>query len=376
MSMPTVQSSARRRSGSWTLVVSLSTFVLAAGLAVAFGPSSPADKTLAPADSGGKYVVHRPANLSRSKPVPLLVVCCRGLGLQPQFGVRQLADAQGFVAVAIDPAKVYNSPSESGLSGSMLPDIQYLKNVIDAVTASENIDPARIYVAGVSQGAFFSLRAACDLSTTVAAVGAIAGGNGMQPCSPSRPVSVIDINGGRDPYVPISLGQAVANRWRATNRCAAQPRDSSTAGVSDQLWTGCALKTGVEFVVVSNAGHAWIRTSQFDSTQKLWQFFSQHPLVPGSVTAPMSARLIQVRVLYRPRRVAARLTLGQRSSVQLALVRGSRTVTRKRTAVPAGTGVVTVGVPRSARGGTYKVKIVVTAGDSARSFSRNVRITR
>jgi polyhydroxybutyrate depolymerase len=299
------------------------------------------------------------------------------MGLQPQIGLSQLADAQGFVVAAINPTKVYNSPSESGKSGTMLPDIQYLKSVIAAVSASENIDPARIYVAGVSQGGFFSLRAACDLSTIVAAAGSIAGGNGNQPCSPSRAVSVIAINGGRDPYVPVSLGQAVADRWRTTNRCGAQPRVTTSTNVNDQTWTGCALGTGVEFVVVSNAGHAWIRTSQFESTQKLWQFFSQHPLVAQAPAGAMTARLVQVRVVYRPSRlIAVRLTVGQKSSVRLSLVRGSRTIAGRRAAVPAGNSVLTLLLPHGTRAGSYKLKVAVTASGTTRSFSRTVRVSR
>jgi polyhydroxybutyrate depolymerase len=79
--------------------------------------------------------------------------------------------------------------------------------MLDQLGSKFPVDPARIYVAGLTQGGFMSLRLGCSLSDRIAGVAAV--GASMPKtmvCLPSRPVSMLMINGTSDPVVPYGGG--------------------------------------------------------------------------------------------------------------------------------------------------------------------------
>ena len=82
-------------------------------------------------------------------------------------------------------------------------DIGFFNQMLDQLGSKFSVDPARIYVAGLSEGGFMSLRLGCELSDRIAGVAAV--GASMPKtmiCVPSRPVPMLMINGTSDPVVP------------------------------------------------------------------------------------------------------------------------------------------------------------------------------
>lgn len=120
--------------------------------------------------------------------------------------------------------------------GSPVDDVAYLTGLIDEIAARTRIDPARIYVAGHSNGGFMSHRMACDRADKVTAIASISGVTFADParCAPSAPVAVLQVHGTDDetlnfeggvlqvpgmPDAPYPGAAATARLWRGLDGC-------------------------------------------------------------------------------------------------------------------------------------------------------------
>ena len=173
-------------------------------------------------------------------------------------------------------------------------DVAFLSRLIDDVQLSHKVDPARVFVVGVSAGGMMAYRVGCELSGRVAGVGAVAGAMILDQCRPARPVSVIEIHGTADPLVPYQGGRtaggatqlspptvAVVERWAELNRCPTPPATRTEGPVTTLTRSGCAEGTAVELVTIDGAGHTWfapglgITNGAVDATATIWGFFSR-----------------------------------------------------------------------------------------------------
>lgn len=88
-------------------------------------------------------------------------------------------------------------------------DVRFLSQLIDKLATQYNVDSSRVYATSMSNGGFMSGRLACDLSGKIVAVAIVAASvptNVAAACQPSKPVSVIIIQGTNDPLVPFNGG--------------------------------------------------------------------------------------------------------------------------------------------------------------------------
>lgn len=236
------------------------------------------------------YLVHVPPGLDHPAG---LVINLHGAG---QTGGEQAA-LTNYNAVADQYGFVVAYPDGIDLSwadgrGASIPDRQgvddvgFLAALIDRLSRDYNVPPGRVFVTGMSAGAFMANRLACERADLVAAVAPVAGtlGAGV-PCNPSRPVSVLQIHGTADPVVPFNGGPmvgrggasdilaapAMAERWRAVDRCPSPPVPDATG----QAATGCADGTEVVFVSIDGWGHTWpLGPPAVDASQASGQFFA------------------------------------------------------------------------------------------------------
>jgi polyhydroxybutyrate depolymerase len=141
----------------------------------------------------------------------------------------------------------------------------------------------------MSAGGFMATRLACQRADLFAAVAPVAGTLGSAfPCSPSRPVSVLQVSGTADPVVPFGGGSmlgrggysdivaapAMAQRWRDLDGCPGPVEDAS-AGAHRFTSSGCGGGTEVAFVQIDGGGHTW-PVGGFDASQASGQFFATH----------------------------------------------------------------------------------------------------
>ena len=185
-------------------------------------------------------------------------------------------------------------------------DVEFITTMVAAIEQWAPIDPARVYVTGMSNGAMMALRLGCQ-SNTFAAIAPVAG-TLMTDCSHAQPTSVLQIHGTADDRVPYNGGPgkshtitgkpvvdgpsvpSVSATWRAIDACA--PPTSTTAGDVTTETAACADGRTVELISVAGAGHQWPGgaraplldwlgilpppSTALDATDTIWQFFAQN----------------------------------------------------------------------------------------------------
>ncbi|MEP7325859.1 MAG: PHB depolymerase family esterase [Gemmatimonadota bacterium] len=265
-----------------------------------------------------EYLLYVPRSYDRAKPTPL-VISLHGAAM---WGAAQketsqwnlVADAHGFIVVYPSGAegsgpRVWHMDS---VPGSMK-DIKFIAELIDTLEASYNIDPARIYANGLSNGGGMAFVLSCTLSDRIAAVGMV-GAAQFLPfnwCPDRRAVPMIAFHGTADRQVPYNGGPSPdpairvafpavrvwTADWARRNRCAPNPTDSAVAAdVTSRTYRDCADDAAVVLYSIEGGGHTWPggtplpewfvgRTSNsIDATSEMWAFFREHPL-RGSQTA-------------------------------------------------------------------------------------------
>jgi polyhydroxybutyrate depolymerase len=88
-------------------------------------------------------------------------------------------------------------------------DVGFISDLIDSMIANYGVDPARVYVAGISNGAMMTYRLACEIPGRIAACACVAGSipqNIYGTCEPDVVMPFVIFNGTDDPYVPWSGG--------------------------------------------------------------------------------------------------------------------------------------------------------------------------
>ncbi|HEX4934505.1 MAG TPA: PHB depolymerase family esterase, partial [Gemmatimonadaceae bacterium] len=184
-------------------------------------------------------------------------------------------------------------------------DVGYVDALIDQLQRQYPVDPARIYVTGMSNGAMMAHRIGIALSHRIAAIAPVVGALFGDEPAPAHPVSAIVFNGMRDRSVPYDggRGHGVGRRawdgtpttpatqqgafWAAADRCAPTPR---TEDLGQHLVTtyDCPARAGVVLYAMKDGGHAWPGGrkgtpagddpgSAVDATAVIWEFFAAHP---------------------------------------------------------------------------------------------------
>jgi polyhydroxybutyrate depolymerase len=229
-----------------------------------------------------------------------------------------LADKEGFLLVT--PLGTGAIPFWNAVPAAGLPDdVQFISEVIDDASAHFCVDPSRVYVAGLSNGAFMSSLVACKLADKVAAIAPVAGLRWPDGCQPSRPVPIVAFHGTADTFVSYdgTPGAAAANlplndetkkafehltflpipetlaKWATDEGCADKPAEEKvSASVKLIRYDGCNGGSTVELYVVDGGGHAWPgsdfsksiervvgpTTFEIDANALMWAFFKDHPL--------------------------------------------------------------------------------------------------
>ena len=261
------------------------------------------------------YLLYRPASLDNRKPVPLVIVLHGGFGSADQaessYHWDALADQQGFVVAY--PDGIRRSWNAGGFCcGTALrdnvDDVGFLTRLIDAVSKAGNIDPQRVYLTGMSNGAAMTYRYACEGTYPIAAIGPVAGSFSYS-CSRAHPVSVMAIHGLDDENVPFAGGQGTKGMtkgswvpvprtlglFRSADDC--QPPASHKEGLVQTSTSNCRQGREVVLVTIDGAGHQWPGgksktgfvvqmlgldppSTAMDATATLWSFFQSHPAQP------------------------------------------------------------------------------------------------
>jgi polyhydroxybutyrate depolymerase len=298
------------------------------------------------------YIVHLPPSYDGTVPFPVVIDLhggggsaegarartCPGGNLNDPGCLDRVADCNGFITVypdgTPDPRAPFMRTFDAGggagkyacVSGvactTKVDDIRYFTDLIDTLEHDFTIDPARIYVTGLSNGGAMSQRLACEMSDRIAAIAPIAGGNqyaALDSCSTVRPMPVLEMHGTADRCWPldggrqtcvavtppsdrgafVSISSTVAS-WANLNGCQStpivenlpdvDPTDGTT--VTRISYQGCSRGGDVVFLRVNGGGHTWPGGSnvlpgavagkvsrEFNASKVMWEFFKAHPMM-------------------------------------------------------------------------------------------------
>jgi polyhydroxybutyrate depolymerase len=251
--------------------------------------------------------VYVPTSLPAGVAAPLVIGLHGGTGSGAQFenttSMDSEAEAGRFIAVYPDGTgalRTWNGGNCCGYAvAADVDDVGFISALIDNVAHNFPIDTKRVYAVGHSNGAIMALRLACELSSKIAAIGAVAGSLEVPGCSPSRPVSVLLIHGDADQNHPIDGGlgpdsisgvpfNSVANTMETMHSamgCADSNTQSVAGAITTTDWSGCPAGTAVKLEVIAGGSHAWPGGKQtlvgpepsqaLNATSAVWDFVSQ-----------------------------------------------------------------------------------------------------
>ena len=291
---------------------------LASGLtlvaAVAYWLSDRTNGSLVSSGVKRRYLLYVPKSYDPARPASL-VISIHGFAEWPAHQMQQscwndLADQYGFIVAypsGLGLPKRWRIGGIPDRPSDPQPDVTFISDLIDKLAGQYNIDPARIYANGFSNGGGLSFVLSCRLSDRIAAIGSVAGAY-LYPwcdCQPSRPVPAILFHGTADPIVPYQGGpsrsfnlpfppipewvEAQALRHGCTSAPRLLPAQGQARGVQ---YTDCANGAELVFYTIVGSGHAWPggrplpkfivgqTNADIDATRIMWAFFQQHPM-PG-----------------------------------------------------------------------------------------------
>jgi polyhydroxybutyrate depolymerase len=270
------------------------------------------------------YLVHLPPGYDGSAPVPMVIVLHGGGGnprnADEMSRMSEKADREGFIAVY---------PAGTGaLPGRLLTwnggfccgyamqhdvdDVGFISALIDGMIADYGVDPARVYVTGISNGGIMSYRLAAELPDKIAAIAPVAGsaggqsgeGSGMIINRPDGPVSVIAFHGTADARVPYEGGRPAYERskgaysylsvngsamlWVEANNCTAAPRVTMEGNLTWTTYAGGDNGTEVVVCRIGGGEHSWPGGRRgyiggddpfedLSANDAMWEFFEGHP---------------------------------------------------------------------------------------------------
>jgi len=268
-----------------------------------------ADTASGSMEFGGRkrtYLLHVPPRVDPNRPMPLVLVL-HGATQSPESaermsGMSALADRERFIAVypsgtgRLDKVPTWNAGNCCAYAmENNVDDVGFIRALIEKLEREYPVDPRRIYVTGISNGAMMSYRLACELSDKIAAVAPVEGAQNV-PCHPPDRVSVLIFHGTADHLVPFNGGSTpfqvgphrsdtpVENTlafWANRDGCASPPRLGEVEEAHTTIYSGCKDGTGVALYAIEGGHHMWpgltISGNHVPATDIMWSFFKGHP---------------------------------------------------------------------------------------------------
>lgn len=236
-----------------------------------------------------KYLLYVPASYDASQLVPLVLFFHGGGGHMEQavadYGWEEKADKEGLIVAFPNGSSrlprqhlaTWNAGNCCGYARDQnIDDISFVKQVVADIESRVNIDTARVFATGMSNGGMMAHRLACEMADIFTAVASVAGTDGTLTCTPSRPISVMHIHAKDDTHVLYGGGAGkdvfrdeskvadftsvdeTVRRWIERNHANPTPRRIlDVPGAYADLYTSDRNNAQVELVVTETGGHSW-----------------------------------------------------------------------------------------------------------------------
>jgi polyhydroxybutyrate depolymerase len=235
------------------------------------------DETITVGPEVREYRLVVPATVDLTKPAPL-VFAFHGMGddnkdhMPVTTGLNDLAAEHRFILVY--PASGPIVTERGTIHGWALTpdraaaDLAFFDALRARLESRYRIDPAAVYLTGMSNGAYFAHLVAREDQDVVAAVAAHSGELGeldLYKLTEGRKFPVLMIHGDADPIFPVDGARHDAALYQATGH-------------------------EVKLIIVPGLAHAWGPPDAYN--EQIWNFFQSHRIAPAAAanaTAPAPA---------------------------------------------------------------------------------------
>ena len=282
--------------------------------------------------SGGTerwYIRHVPPGYDPAEPTPV-VLDLHGYSegakvhtLMSDLG--SYGDTEGFITITPQGTGAvarWDTAPESA-------DLKYIGDLLDEVEETLCVDDRRVFVTGLSNGAFLTSAIACTYADRIAAAAPVAGIRDIEGCEPARPVPVVAFHGTADTFVTYDggFGSSVANLpnpdgsgrtigesgegtpppsgapkgptieeitagWAERNGCSTKTTEAKVESDVTLITWKCPEGADAELYRVEEGGHSWPGSSfseqvasvvgrttmSISANELMWKFFQEHPL--------------------------------------------------------------------------------------------------
>lgn len=264
------------------------------------------------------YKVHVPSKYDAKTSWPVVFVLHGGGGdMQIQSSDEishqvSVADREGYIVVFPNGS----SPFKSGKLATWnagnccafardqkIDDVGFIKAVLKNLTAQLNVDQAKVFADGMSNGGMMSYRLACEAADIFKAIASVAGTDVTTSCSPKNPISILHIHAQDDDHVLFNGGAGknafpdrsmvteftsvpdTISKWSKLNGCEGKAeRFLQKPGYYCEKFAKCKATVQLQLCVTETGGHSWPGgknprrgkadpSDAFSATDLIWDFF-------------------------------------------------------------------------------------------------------
>ena len=253
-----------------------------------------------------QYRVFVPEGATAADQLPVLIAV-HGAGGNAQrmadyTGLSDVAARDGFIVVYPEGTQAAEVEGELSWNAGVccgipartgVNDVAFIESVIQDVIAHFAADPARVFVAGFSNGGMLANRLACESREPIAGIAVVAGALSVTECAQRSPMPVVIVHGTADATVPYEGGatnprtgarfgswvnpsvQDATHAWLGANGCEASSNSVLDAEVVSVSFDSCAAGEKVLVVTIEGGKHVWPRSSdsRVDATALIVEYF-------------------------------------------------------------------------------------------------------
>jgi polyhydroxybutyrate depolymerase len=285
--------------------------------------------TLAIGPSLRSFLVHCPKKLAAANPA--LVIALHGGGtngkkMERFCGLSEASERYGFIVVypngsgRLKRFLTWNAGSCCSYAEKHgIDDVAFIRQLIAYMIGQYHIDPSRVYITGISNGAMMAYRLAAEIPDQIAAIAPVAGTLTIDPGTIQAAMPIIHFHGTDDRYVPYAGGRGsrgvtrnsympveeTIKLWLGINQATAIPsveelpalHHDGTRVIRYMYRAGRDSRNIVLYKIIGG-GHTWPgqpharlllgpTTTEISANDLMWEFFRTH--VKGALIQPQAS---------------------------------------------------------------------------------------
>ncbi len=228
------------------------------------------------------YTINLPKEYEELKSLPVIIAMHGGGGsaeqCEKEYDLNSIALPEKFAVVypegvrgsGLLRVRTWNAGTccEDAVENN-INDVKFISNLIGELIVKYKIDPRRVYLTGMSNGAMMAYRLACEISEKIAAIAVVSGTmTTTNICKPNRAVPILHIHSERDKKVPPTGGKGIRDYyfpsidstlkvWAEFDKCSKEPLVEKQKDYTKFVWKKEASQIMIEYYLTKDGGHSW-----------------------------------------------------------------------------------------------------------------------